>query len=201
MWLPALALVLFYPLCWWRPTALFPLAQVAGELALGVYILAAGVRIIYALVRPHSPQQRAQAQALTLGLVGGLLPLIVLTLLPEILIGRILVPGEISILALALLPLSVGVSIVRDEFLGVTSLVRRRTLRLALALALLGVVAAIAWAAASVPDVGVGRRNSSPSLPACWPPSATRRCAASSRGWPSASSCVTPTTRRPPCSP
>jgi len=90
LWLPALALVLFYPLCWWRPTALFPLAQVAGELALGVYILAAGVRIIYALVRPHSPQQRAQAQALTLGLVGGLLPLIVLTLLPEILIGRIL---------------------------------------------------------------------------------------------------------------
>jgi len=30
LWLPALALVLFYPLCWWRPTALFPLAQVAG---------------------------------------------------------------------------------------------------------------------------------------------------------------------------
>ncbi len=150
LWLPALALVLFYPLCWWRPTTLFPLAQGAGEFALGVYILAAGVRIIYALVRPHSPQQRAQAQALALGLVGGLLPLIVLTLLPEILIRRILVPGEISILALALLPLSVGVSIVRDEFLGVTSLVRRRTLRLALALALLGAVAAVAWAAASI---------------------------------------------------
>jgi signal transduction histidine kinase len=142
LWLPALALVLFYPL--------FPLAQVAGELALGVYILTAGVRIIYALVRPHSPQQRAQAQALALGLVGGLLPLIVLTLLPEILIRRILVPGDISILALALLPLSVGVAVVRDEFLGVTSLVRRRTLRLALGLALLGVAAALAWAAASI---------------------------------------------------
>ncbi len=150
LWLPALALVLFYPLCWWRPTALFPLAQVAGDLALGIYILAAGVRIIYTLVRPRSIQQRTQAQALALGLVGGLLPITVLTLLPQILIGRILVAGEFSLLALALLPLSVGVSIVRDEFLGVTSLVRRRTLRLALALALLGAVAAIAWVAASV---------------------------------------------------
>lgn len=71
-------------------------------------------------------------------------PMIALNLLPSILTGHGLAPIQISILSLAALPLCVGTAIVRQEFLGVTSLIHRRTLHGAVTVALLAGVAAIA---------------------------------------------------------
>jgi len=98
---------------------------------LTAYLLVACAFMISPLLRPHSAQERAQLQVLALGLVGGMAPFAVFTLLPIVLIGYALVPAQVTILATALLPLSIGVAIARTEFLGIPSLMRRQTLQVA----------------------------------------------------------------------
>ena len=144
IWLPAVVLVALYPLCWWRPIPLFAVVQVAGDAVLASYILAACVRIGWVLRGPRSPLQQAQLRWLALGLSGGFAPVVALNLLPFVLTGHGLTPIQLSILPLALLPLCVGTAIVRVDFLGITSLMRRRTLHGAVTVALLAGVAAIA---------------------------------------------------------
>jgi hypothetical protein len=112
VWLPALALLALYPLCWWRPAPLFSLVQIADGCVLLGYIAAACLRLGVVLRRPHSAHQRAQLQWLALGLAAGFLPFAMLTLLPLILVGHALLPAELSILFLALPPVSVAVVIV-----------------------------------------------------------------------------------------
>src|SRR5205823_10087487 len=96
------------------------------------YTMVACVRVVALLSQSRSAHQRAQLQWLALGLVCGFMPLVLLTLLPLILVGHPLLPAQGSILALGLLPVSVGTAIVRTEFFGITSLLHRRTLRLGL---------------------------------------------------------------------
>jgi len=144
LWLPAVVLVALHPLCWWRPVPLFAAVQVAGDAALAGYILVACARIGWVLRGPRSPLQQAQLRCLALGLSGGFAPVVALNLLPFVLTGHGLAPIQLSILSLAALPLCIGTAIVRVEFLGITSLVRRRTLHGAVTVALLAGVAAIA---------------------------------------------------------
>ncbi len=144
IWLPAAVLVALYPVCWWRPVPLFVAVQTAGDIALAGYILAACARVGWVLRQPRSPLQQAQLRWLALGLSSGFAPVVALNLLPSILTGHGLAPIQLSILSLAALPLCIGTAIVRVEFLGITSLVRRRTLHGAVTVALLAGVAAIA---------------------------------------------------------
>jgi len=144
LWAPALGLLLFYPLCWWRPAPLFPIAEGAFNVALAGYILAACARLAWVQRRPRSALQRGQLRLLALGLVGGFAPLALLNLLPTALIGADLAPPQISILSLVLLPLCVGAAIVRTEFLGIPGLVRRQTLRIVLTATLLVAAALVA---------------------------------------------------------
>jgi len=132
LWLPVLVVLLLYPLCWWQPAQLFPPVQATATLLLASYILAACAHMVLVARRDPSAQQHTQVQLVALGLVFGLLPFVALTLLPLIIAGHALVAGEVTILALVLLPLTVGVAIVRLEFLGITSLIRRRTLHMLL---------------------------------------------------------------------
>lgn len=144
IWSPALALLAVYPLCWWRPAPLFDLVQLADGVVLLGYIAAAGVRLVSLVRRPHSAFQQARMEWLMVGLLGGLLPFMALTLLPLELFGQAVLPGETSSLGLVLLPVCVSVAIVRVEFLDITALVRRRTLRLLLQGAWLAGVALLA---------------------------------------------------------
>jgi len=88
-------------------------------------------------------------QWLALGLILGFLPLVALNLLPGLLVGHDLLPPQVSILAITLLFLSVGVAIVRTEFLGVTALIHRRPLHVLVCVVLLIGVAAMAGAFAT----------------------------------------------------
>ncbi len=88
-------------------------------------------------------------------------------MLPLALTGHELLPASATILAFALLPVAVGIAIVRVEFLGITALARRRTLRALVGAAGLGGVVTVAevlvtagarrwdWPAPAV-TVGVG---------------------------------------------
>jgi len=147
LWVPAVALALLYPLCWWRPLPFFPPVQGLANAARAAYLLATVARVAALVARPRGARERAQLRLLGLGLVGGLAPFLGLTLLPLVITGRALLAPPLTILALALLPVSIAVTIVRGEFLAITSLVRRRTLRVALGVALLAGVASAAGAA------------------------------------------------------
>jgi len=139
IWLPALVLLMLYPLCWWRPVPLFVPLRMASFIVLGGYILAACAYVALLWLRSRVP-----LQLLAIGLLGGLLPFLLFTLLPVILDGQALLPAQLSILALLLLPLSVGVAIVRTEFLGISTVLRRRALHLMLGMTLLVSVATAA---------------------------------------------------------
>ncbi len=150
LWTPALALIALCPLCWWKPVPLFVVVQVIEGLVLAGYIIGGCARILTILLRAHSAHQRAQFQFLALGLIGGMLPFLITTLLPSVLIGRPIVSGLVSSLAFLLLPLCIGIAIVREEFLGITSLIRRRTLRVVLGITSLSIVAIVAGMFATV---------------------------------------------------
>lgn len=154
LWLPALVLVLLYPLCWWYPIALFPVLQTASYTVLAGYCLAAVLLVCFAVSRRTIPTHlREQFFWLCIGLGGGIAPFTLLTLLPLTLSGKALLPGESSILALVLLPLCVSVAVARTEFMGIASLLRRRTLRLLSYAASITVVASVTgWLAATGPQ-------------------------------------------------
>ncbi len=144
LWLPVGVPLLLYPVCWWRPVHLFSLVATAGDTLLTAYIVGACAHLVWVWTHPHSALQRAQFQWLALGLILGFTPLVLCDLLPYVLTGHYLLAPQESILALALLPLCVGIAIVRTEFLGITSLLRRRTLRILVVVILLAGVAIVA---------------------------------------------------------
>jgi len=127
-WVPAVAILLFYLPCWWRPAPLFALVSAANDALLAAYIFVACARLVWVLRHPCSATQRAQLHWLAVGLACGFLPLASFNLVPHLLTGEELVPPQVSILALALLPLYIGAAIVRTEFLGITALIHRRPL-------------------------------------------------------------------------
>ncbi len=143
-------LVALSPLAWWRPGVFFSPLAVAGACALAGYLLAACARVIAVLRRPRDAPLAAQLRLFALGLLGGLTPFVALSLLPLVLLGRVLVSADLTILALALLPLSVGVAILRSEFLGVVSLVHRPTLHSVLRITLLATIMGISGGAVAV---------------------------------------------------
>jgi len=150
-WLPALALVPTYPLLERYPDALAPPSLALADAALLAYIVAAGAWLarLAARGRRLPATARAQLRLLALGVGGGFAPFILLTLVPRLLTGHEAVVAPFTILPLALLPFTVAVAIAQTEFLGVTSLVHRRTLRMIVGAALLGLVVLGAWVAAA----------------------------------------------------
>lgn len=120
LWVLAVAVLVLYVPCWWQPAPLFTVVSAANDALLAGYILAACVRLTWVLRRPRSAIQRAQIRWLAIGLACGFLPLAALNLVPHLLTGGELAPPQVSILALTLLPLSIGAAIVRTEFLGIT---------------------------------------------------------------------------------
>ncbi len=150
IWLPALAVLPTYLLSAWRPDAFAPSVRALVDIVLLGYIVAACARIAVLALRHRalSAAGRAQLALLALGSVGGFAPFLALSLGPRLVTGAEIVPSQVTIVALALLPLCVSVAVVRTEFLGITALLHRRTLRLLVGLALLGLVAGTAWALA-----------------------------------------------------
>jgi len=152
LWAPAIVLLLCYPFCWWRPAPLFDLVQVADGLTLLGYGGAACLRIMVVLQHPSSDQQRAQLGWFALGVILGLMPFLLLSVLPLILFHQALLAPDVSVYACALLLVCVGIAIVRADFLGVPRLAGRWTIRVALAAVLLTAEAIVigfgAWNAA-----------------------------------------------------
>jgi len=140
-----------YPLLERYPDALAPPSLALADAALLAYIVAAGAWLarLAARGRRLPAMARAQLRLLALGVGGGFAPFILLTLVPRLLTGHEAVVAPFTILPLALLPLTVAVAIAQTEFLGVTSLVHRRTLRMIVGAALLGLVVLGAWVAAA----------------------------------------------------
>jgi len=155
IWLPALALLAVYPFCWWRPDPLFSLLQEADSLVLGGYIVSACVRAVSLLRQPRPSNERPPLHWLApVGLLAGFLPFVIFTLLPSVVPNGAMAPAQLSILSLALLPLCIGAAVVRAEFLGVTALLRRRTLRVVVWVVLL---AGVAMTAGWLADIGSTR--------------------------------------------
>lgn len=126
IWLPPLLCLPLYFLILPSPALL---VIVADGLLTG-YIVTSCLRFLWLATCVCSIHERAQVHYLMIGLVGGLLPSVLFTVLPMILIGRTIVPSNITLLGLMLLPASTIVAIVREEFFGITYLMRRRTLHI-----------------------------------------------------------------------
>lgn len=146
LWLPAFLLLALYPACWLWPVPLFPLLQVLDGAALLGYLIWAIVLLVMRWWHGHrTALERTQLQLITLGIAGGFTPFLLLTVLPLLIVGHVILPFQVSILALALLPLCVGVAIVQAELLGITDLVHRHPLRLTIGGVLLVSLGGCAW--------------------------------------------------------
>jgi len=140
-WAVPAVLLALYPFCWLWPVPLFVGVQLAGGVFLMGAIIAACGRIVVLWHQTLTEPQRAQLHYVAIGVVGGFTPLLLFALLPVLLVRHPLASPELLICALVLFPVSVGMAIVRHEFLGVPSLLYRRTLHLVLQGVLLATVA------------------------------------------------------------
>lgn len=151
LWGPALTLIPLYAAYWVSPS--FPrVVAYVDWLALGAYIVMACAVLATSLRHAQTAQERAQGRWLALGLVGGLAPFILLTLLPHILAGRELAPVELSILAFVLLPIAMTLAIAHTEMFGIAGLLRRAYVRaLVYASVLIASAASAGWIATEGP--------------------------------------------------
>lgn len=92
-------------------------------------LLAASFLIVLVLLpwryRTATANRKEQLRFATIGTTIGLFPFIWLSIIPQAVTGESIIAPEASILALALLPLSFGYSILRHQLLGISRLVHR----------------------------------------------------------------------------
>lgn len=123
-------------------------AQLALEICLSLFF------ILRAGLSHRATLARERARTLLGGVFVGLLPVLVLTLLPLLLSGHALISGSISSLALVALPLSFGYAIVRRDLLQVDFLIRKSALRLLGVIGLVITAVLLAQALRPLPVVG-----------------------------------------------
>lgn len=75
--------------------------------------------------RAATANRKEQLRIATIGTVIGLFPFVWLSIVPLVVTGERIIAAEASVLALALLPLSFGYSILRHQLLGISRLVHR----------------------------------------------------------------------------
>jgi signal transduction histidine kinase len=127
------------------------LAQ-ASAFASAQTILALGLSLFLILrvaLSRRAAVARERARTLLGGMLLGLIPPLALTVIPEVIVNRPLVPGTISDLAIVVLPLSFAYAIVRRELLRLDSLIRNTALFLMTVIGL-GIVAALLGEALSL---------------------------------------------------
>lgn len=115
-----------------RPAAFSWLEPAAFALMAADFIGAAGVAI-YALVQ-RSAKQRGVRPALALivlGILAGLAPFYLLTIVPRMFGHSSVVLPENAIVSIVLLPIGLGAAVLSRQFLGITRLVRRSLVALA----------------------------------------------------------------------
>lgn len=128
-WVPALIYLLCYGVYWVHPALLASIMPLVNGSLLSGYIVAGFIHIGNMARCPRTADQQVQLKWIAIGLVGAFLPFVLFTELPDVLRGRDLVPAQVSILAILLLPVGIGMASARTELLGITALVRRTTLR------------------------------------------------------------------------
>lgn len=121
LWLPALAALLLYR----GIVAGVPNGAALPGMVLCGYVLVAVVRLGLVCLHPQTAPQRAQVRYLAMGLLAGVLPSVVLTLAPQVMIGHPLVSADATLLTLGALPLCIGLAIARVELFGIV--LRQRT--------------------------------------------------------------------------
>lgn len=118
----------------------YTLLRPLGLTALAVELALASGLAIVAWVRP-SPERRHARASLALvaaGAVAGLAPFGVLVAVPSALGDGYLLPPEVAILSVVVLPLSLAVAVLGHRLLGIERVVRRGLVALAVWIALLG---------------------------------------------------------------
>lgn len=115
------------------------------------------IRLAWALRSSRTRSDRPILILLTLGSVIGIAPFLLCTLLPSALGRPPLIASRISILPLALMPLSFAYAIARHRLFGTTVRVRRAVARFSFGLLLGGAALALAYTVAGWPALLLGR--------------------------------------------
>ncbi len=136
--LPVLVIVVLYAAALVVDGAWYDLAQRLRGLVTLAGIGGGYAWLIASLLRRQTRDERRLLAVLALGTVAGITPFLLCTLLPSIVGRSPLVPAQVSILPIALLPLSFGYALLRYHLFDTTVRVRRVLARLGCGLVLSG---------------------------------------------------------------
>jgi signal transduction histidine kinase len=100
------------------------LVTMLGRIQVALVLILVLIYLLVASFRPRGSISRERARMLLGGMIVGLAPLLILTVIPLLAFGQSPVPGQISALALVALPLSFAYAILRRDLLRVDSLIR-----------------------------------------------------------------------------
>jgi PAS domain S-box-containing protein len=97
----------------------------AGRLFLSFNFLLVVILLIYTYRHVKSPGSRGKIRIVVLGGVLSLLPFMTLTLLPEVLLGQVIIPYTFGFIFVGVLPLTYGYAIIRHRLLEIDKHVNR----------------------------------------------------------------------------
>ena len=109
------------------------------------YSVLALVLVFYAYMKADSQQQSRQIGLIMVGGVSAILPLLVFTLLPDIVFGRPVIPYDFAYYLLALIPLTYGYAFLRYKFLRIEKYVNRSMVLLLVLTIVVGIYLAANW--------------------------------------------------------
>lgn len=118
--------------------------QPLGYLYLASCVVAGFVSLGKMLLKERSPEIRQQLALLTGGTVLALGPSLLLYLLPMLLFQNFLLPMEISVLALGLMPMAFAYAITQHQLLGIRGFLRRSVIYVVMGMSVLLVFAGFA---------------------------------------------------------
>jgi two-component system, OmpR family, phosphate regulon sensor histidine kinase PhoR len=102
--------------------------QPAGRLFLTMNLLMVVGLLVYSYRHVQSPGARSKIRIVVLGVAMSLLPFIALILLPEALLGQIIIPYTFGFLFIGILPLTYGYAIIRQRLIEIDRHVNRGAL-------------------------------------------------------------------------
>jgi len=105
--------------------ALFALNKILGFAYFLVCLIGGGWLLVQSWRRTETVRERAQLRLIAVGTLLAIIPVLFLTILPEAILRRAIVPSYLTVLPLVLIPLAFGYAILRYQLMNMHLYVRR----------------------------------------------------------------------------
>ena len=125
MYMPAAITLILFPLIGYTDGQALPWFRTVRILEYAIGFLAVAGVVVFNYYRAISPKTRQQMKIVMVNCLAALLPFLFLTILPEAIWGRTIIPTGFSLIFIAFIPLGMGYAVITRKLLDIDVIIRR----------------------------------------------------------------------------